>query len=88
MDSGAQRHCAEEHCFDDGTNPRTKLQVATLAGVQDVSVVGDLHIAWETATDGVAADILRQVSGHPELLVEHFVDGVAACTRCLFFNQW
>ena len=65
MDSGAQRHCADEHWFKNGTNPRTKLQVATLAGAQDVSVVGDLYIAWGTATGGVVAGILRQVVGIP-----------------------
>ena len=65
MDSGAALHCAEEDLLDDGTNPPTNFQVATLTGVQDVSVVGDLHIASETATGVVVADILRQVVGIP-----------------------
>ena len=65
MDSGAARHCAEDYRLDGGTNPPTKFQVATLTGVQDVSLVGDLHIAWETATGVVVADIPRQVVGIP-----------------------
>ena len=65
LDSAAALNCVDEGLFDNGTNPLTDLTVATLTGLQDVSVVGDLHIAWETATGGAFVDVLRQVVGIP-----------------------
>ena len=65
VDSGAARHCVREGLLKQGTNPPKNLKVATVTGLQDVSVVGDLQIAWKAVTGGVVVDILRQVEGIP-----------------------
>jgi len=65
LDSAAAMNCVDEGLFDNGTNPLKDVTVATLTGLKRVSVVGDIHIAWKTATGEAFVDVLRQVVGIP-----------------------